>query len=134
MRMKSEAAEEKREEEAVMKTGLRAEFVRWQIYELNRYMTESITRAQQFLDTVNSSATTDVLSRFLPASVVARIQQDSATLSSSMYMPLFKLDGQTLSIGNTTLKLPVKLINIAHKSEPFPQREWASSLQVSYIL
>ena len=130
LRMKEEKAEEKAKEEAVVKKGLRAEFLRWQIYELNRYMTESVSRAQQFLDTVNSTATTEVLSRFLPTSVVQRIQQDSATLSSSMYLPLLKLEGNVLSVGNTTITIPIQAVKIAHKSEPFPAKAWTTSLQV----
>lgn len=54
--MEQEAEKEKREEEATVKKGLRLEFELWHELELSRYMSETLARTKDLIDSVGSSA------------------------------------------------------------------------------
>lgn len=146
-RMETKAAEERKSEEAVVKAGLRLEFERWQLLEASRYFSETWAKTRELLMQGGGSASrnnqdgdgageTDVGA----GPSIAAAAETAASIAMEMVPPQLRALFQEVE-GAVAKGMPVKLdlqawasivnnVRIGHRVEPFPQRDWRSSLDL----
>jgi hypothetical protein len=121
-RMEQEAEKEKREEEATVKKGLRLEFELWHELELSRYLSETLAKTKETIDSVGGSAELrEVLSRLSP-----QVQ----ALASDLYAAVSR--NLPFRIDSSTVDNVLGTIQIGHRPERLPSAsmDWEAALNV----
>jgi FtsZ-binding cell division protein ZapB len=119
-RIEQKVQQEKREEAETVKTGLRMEFERWQAFEFNRYITDTMLRTKELIGSYvsDSPEVREILARTPPQ--LRELIRDWDTRLSALPAGLTSIDvGKLMSN-----------VKIGHRPEDFPRKDWEDAISV----
>ncbi len=135
-RMENKAAEERKNEEAVVKAGLRQEFERWQLLEASRYFSETWAKTREKILKSGAQLSSAGTGGMNASTAAAATAAQAMALVPPQLRALFQDVEGTLAKGLpvrldfTALASVLNTVKIGHRAEAFPQRDWRSSLDL----